>query len=178
MAVCHEFFMGFPIITFFWRVMSIPLWETSLCPAWLTRNEIPRLQMSSEKQNRFQTAGWGTTSTPAGEVNRHFWSPITHSDEKRVHVATFIRGNPGTGMRFGAFSIIQHTFSLYSELQMLAVCCFDESYSDGTREECLSDPRCDRDFIRRLRLVPSWGQWRVMRIKSPFPNMPSSTFEY
>lgn len=117
--LCHEFFMAFPIITFFRRAMSVPLWEASLCPAWLTRKEIPQLQLRGKKQNRYQTGRWGTTRTPAGEVNGHFWSPITCSDEKRVHVATFIGGSPETGLGFGTFSIIQHTLSLSSELQML-----------------------------------------------------------
>lgn len=178
MAVCHEFFMGFPIITFFWRVMSVPLWETSLCPAWLTRKEIPRLHLSGKKQNRFQTVGWGMTSTPAGEGEQTLLEPYHTFRWKEGSRGHIYRGKSWDWHEVGAFSIIQHTLSLYSDLQMLAVCCFDESYSDGTREECLSDPRCDRDFIRRLRLVPSWGQWRVMRIKSPFPNMPSSTCEY
>lgn len=76
-------------------------------------------------------------------MNRHFRSPILHSDEKRAHVAVgrvFIRGSPEAGLRFGAFSIIQHTLSPYSKLQMLSVCCFDESCSDRTRKACLSDP--------------------------------------
>ncbi len=38
----------------------------------------------------------------------------------------FIGGGPEAGLRFGAFSIIQHTLSPYSKLQMLSVCCFDE----------------------------------------------------
>lgn len=52
----------------------------------------------------------------------------------------FIGGSPEAGLRIGAFLIIQHTLSPYIKLQMLSVCCFDESCSDGTRKECLSDP--------------------------------------
>ncbi len=139
MAACHEFFMGFPMIMFFKGVMSFPLRETSLCPAWLTRIEIPQLQLSGKKQKR----GGGRAIHLQVRVNSHFWSPILHSDEKRAHVAVgrvFIGGSPEAGLRFGAFSIIQHTLSPYSKLQMLSVCCFDESCRGGTRKECLSDP--------------------------------------
>ncbi len=136
---------------FFRGVMSFPLRETSLCPAWLTRIEIPQLQLGGKKQKR----GGGRAIHLQVRVNSHFWSPILHSDEKRAHVAVgrvFIGGSPEAGLRFGAFSIIQHTLSPYSKLQMLSVCCFGESCHGGTRKECLSDPDVT-DSIGRRRMV-------------------------
>lgn len=76
-----NFSVVFPIIMFFRRVMSVPLWETGLCPAWLTRKEVPLLQASSKTQSRTsqQDRGRDAHTCRTATLGALFYSEIKKS---------------------------------------------------------------------------------------------------
>lgn len=177
MAACHEFFMGFPIIQFFRGVMPFPLRETCLCPAWLTRIEIPQLQLSGKKTK----AGWRTSRTPPGEGEQALLEPyptFRWEEGSRGCRTRVYRGKSwGRLEDWGLFNYSTHSEPLYQTPD--AFCVLLRWIVQWWNKEGVYEwPRCDRDSIGRRRMVSSWGQGRVMRIESQFFNMPSRTFKY